>query len=319
MSFVDTRTIEALWAQAKWGRRLNEQKNGWTNCVILAWSFYTPANMTKTTTCLLDLPPELIAHIITFLPLSGALIFRLQTCKTVRLNPFLGRFKIPGPTPHTLSLSQWQVAALELQELGLVSSRQPDREEDESSDQPTFGRFKPHRKPPALPPLPTTQSISTSDFPTWSNYRRSQSNNSTDSRNRSSLSSAEFTARAEALDNAFKSHVSPDPVKDGQLFRRIVMFLGFITASTSPFPEAALINGRKMKEVTALPKELRPWIGSDHLCSTGPTLRCITLISWYGVSGVILVELLRTCPEMRDVKLVIKTERFDSGRCLVCV
>lgn len=71
--------------------------------------------------------------------------------------------------------------------------------------------------------------------------------------------------------------------------------------------------------VTALPEELRPWSGTgrssdedDDDEGDAHTLRCVSLISWYGLSGEILTHLLRTCDAFSHVKLIVKTDRFDA-------
>lgn len=284
-------------------------------------------------TGILDLPAELLLHVLSFLPLSATFIFRLQTCKALRDSVALGRLRVPGPNFHTLSLVDWQVAAGEIKRLGLLDG--PDEVEEDEQDEAAAvaagiasGSGKNASKNasssrPAVPNLSSLDSARPSDFPTWSQHIPTSSSKAGAPRHEETQGpqprplnhrDPAFLARSHALAQKLACPTGLDPVADAKLFRRVLHFLGFIDRTTSPFPEVNPISGREFRPIVPLAKHLRPWAVDDgEKDGDGPRLKCVSLISWFGVNGSHVLSLLVKCPGFARVKLCIKTERYDEG------
>ncbi|CAO1630471.1 unnamed protein product [Sympodiomycopsis kandeliae] len=239
---------------------------------------------------LLSLPPELLSHIATFLPLSSALIFRLQVCRSLRSAARLGSLRLPGIAPHTLSFAAWQQAADDFQSLGIESDVGPEPSDATGND--GQGSSSGNRQRPGVPALPDLRQ-QRADFPTW--RRRHDDPNAP---RPILVTQDDFQRRVRDMANA--------PPREARLFCRVLTFLGLmhkdsISASyVKPFRKEGKIN-------TSLPEDLQPWKKTDGTYA----LDCVSFVSWHGMGGQHVVHFLQTISAMAGIRCLIKSDRFD--------
>lgn len=135
------------------------------------------------------------------------------------------------------------------------------------------------------------------------------------------------------------------PAHEARMLRRILGFLTLVSPAealppewTLPAWEAGMVEEarrQKLANAPRLPVGLAPWSGpvrdkkehaatrretsrmalsSDNASRSGVgALRTLSLIGWSGISGEEVVSLLRTCPALGHVRVVLKTDRLDNG------
>lgn len=260
---------------------------------------------------LLKLPPELLLTICDSLPLASILIFRLQVCRRLRYHDQLGPLRLPP----SLSFAQWQQASETLKELGLAKQ---DDDADEDLDDRDHNRDIHASSPRALPKLPDVPQLRPLKSP--SHAKAPEGGVAVGWNGASNLA-----PKAYKLEVALGVLLATGPAYEVRLFRRVLAFLGLLPPERAIPPKGALKapdRRRPMRLPVALEERLQPtWVRSagDEVRREAEEeeqprlLKTLCAVSWSGISGQSLVQMLRTEPTFAGVDLIVKTERFDEG------
>ncbi|PWN23662.1 hypothetical protein BCV69DRAFT_6946 [Microstroma glucosiphilum] len=259
--------------------------------------------------------------------------------RTVSLN--LGPLKLTPP--HCFSLSQWLAARQEFQRLRLA---RPDEDSEEVHGDLTEtvvdeSSGTQHLIAPDLEAHRDSLALQPAAFD-WQ-QGAAASLRSTTSDPRPVAPSTRLANHTHKV--GVQERRDAGPAHEARMLRRILGFLTLVSPTETLPPEwtlppwearmAEAARRSKLADLPRLAEGLAPWNGvpseeeqrTSGRCETSQmalpssrsrqssagALRTLSLIGWSGISGEEVVSLLRTCPGLGHVRVVLKTDRLDNG------
>lgn len=272
---------------------------------------------------------------------------RLEDAESSRRTSSLNLGPLKLTPPHRFSLSQWLAARQELQRLRLARPDEDEDDEESHGEHVEGGVDEVSSSPVVALPDQDAHRAGLTLQPAAFDWHKSAAAPST-----ASVSLSRPVAPRPHPQLAPRMHKvgvrerrDAGPAHEARMLRRILGFLTLISPAEALAPEWTLppweagradeARRQKLDDMPRLSGGMAPWSGTglgekEHptprreasqtaLVSNGASqsvagsLRTLSLIGWSGISGEEVVSLLRTCPALSDVKVVLKTDRLDNG------